>query len=146
MKKISLLVLFLCSFMFINNVNAGVVSTSITSAKFENGNIVVKGTGTDQIQIIIFDKANAPIYMTTVIAKNGNFEITLPKIENLEAGDYQVKVANYDGSNVQSKTLIIENATENPPTFDGIAIYFILGITSTIGILGTIIYLKNRRS
>ncbi len=149
MKKILLMILTLALFLPISNINAGVpisTSISITKTSYVDGQITIEGTGTGEIQIVLFDLDNLPIYMTTVTAEEGKFLITLPPIDGLTEGTYNIKVSDYDGTNTSTGTVEIEETSQittepvksevaNPPTLDNISTYIISGCISLIGIV-----------
>lgn len=141
MKKY-LLVLLIGFVICIQNVNAA----TVTSSKYENGLITITGTGTKQAQIVIFDKNNSPIYMTTAPITDGKYNIILPKIATLVKGNYVIKVADYDGKNVSETKLEIKStntASDSPNTHDNLVTYIILFGLGCVGI-GTI-YIYNKK-
>lgn len=145
MKRILLTILTLALFLPISNINAG-VPISITKTSYVDGQITIEGIGTGEIQIVLFDLDNLPIYMTTVTAEDGKFLITLPPIDGLTEGTYNIKVSDYDGTNTSIGTVKIEETSQitaepvksevaNPPTLDNISTYIISGCISLIGIV-----------
>src|SRR5574344_167354 len=99
------ILLFALAFVSITNVNAA----SITDVKYKDNKFQITGTGTGEVQIVVFDKTNSPIYMSTVTSVDGIFNSTLPSIDNIVEGDYTFKVSDYDGSNVNSKAIKIKS-------------------------------------
>lgn len=132
MKKVLYITLLIATLLLCGNVRAA----ELTNVSY-NGNFKVEGTGTGQIQIVIFDSNDSPVYMTTTEASEGTFSITLPKIDGLKTGEYKIKVADYDGSQADTQTLKIKvnSTTQNPYTYDGIYVYLFI---SFLGVLGLI--------
>lgn len=123
-------------------VSTNVQAATITDATYD-GNFKVTGSGSGQVQIVIFDPTDSPIYMATTPVTNGVYAITVPQIDGLTTGNYKVKVADYDGTNVSEKTIYVEIAAiNNPNTYDNILISFIIGIISILGITGYIVFKK----
>lgn len=168
MKKVIYVFLGLCLFFSISNVNAGVTGTpsnkiTITNVTYNNNKVTIKGTGDGVIQIVLFGEDNNPIYLTTVNSNNGVFNLTLPEIEGLKPGSYNIKVSDYDGENAvtevveisTSKTTTTATTTTttannsntddktgqqvkttgvtNPQTYDNIMLYVISGLGAFIG-------------
>lgn len=148
MKKILILLAFLGFFAFTISVNAAQTSAlKITSAEYKNEKITVKGTGTGTIQLVLFDLQNSPLYMSTVQTSNGIFEITLPKIDSLVDGDYNIKIADYNGANVDNKILTIKiKKISNPQTSDNILISILVSGICIIGLIGCLIYMKKKEN
>lgn len=148
MKKIYLFVALLGFFAFNTNVKADTPTVpKITTAEYKNSKITIKGTGAGQIQLVLFDLENAPLYMTTVQATNGEFSLILPQIDKLVSGNYKIKVADYNGANVDSKTVnvTLSKNENNPKTGDNIFTSIIFCGLSVIGILGCIISFKRKK-
>lgn len=120
---------------------------SITETSYTNDRISIKGTGTGEIQIVLFGLDNAPLFMTTATAENGIFAITLPPISGLNVGIYNIKVSDYEGVNIAAGTVEIK-AEVNPLTVDNIMTYIVLGSISLMGIivLATFIYKNSKKS
>lgn len=140
MKKVLLIVFALVLFSFMIKVNA-LPAISITETNYANNRISIEGTGTGEIQIVLFGLDNLPLYMTTVTAEDGEFSITLPPISGLDEGTYNIKISDYEGVETSTGTVEI-TAEANPQTSDNLIIYIILGFISFVGIivLSTFIY------
>lgn len=137
MKKVKYILFALLLFLITKNVNAA----SITEVKYVDNKISINGAGTGEIQIVLFGLDNSPLYFTTVTAESDEFSITLPKIEGLKEGKYNVKVADYNGTNADTKSVEV---IKNPQTYDGIKLYMILAITSLIGIVSMIVVIRKK--
>lgn len=139
MKKIFIVIITLFIMIPLINLNAA----TITEAEFANGRIIVKGTGEGEVQIVIFGFDKLPLYMTTTtVEEDGTFSITLPEIEELiEDKTYTIKVSDYDGTNVSTRTF---NEVEVPQTSDDIVWYIIMGSVCLVGI-SIFIYKVNRK-
>jgi len=154
MKKAVLLITFLCFFISTVNVNAEVVVElnypKITTAEYEDGKFKIEGTGTGQIQVVLFDLNNNPLYMTTVLATEGEYSVTLPAIEGIKEGNYKAKVADYNGENVNTKIINVKLSStpiineNNPQTGDNIISSIIISGLSILGIIGCMIYFKKK--
>ena len=145
MKKVLLIVFALVLFSFMIKVNAS-PAISITETNYANNRISIEGTGTGEIQIVLFGLDNLPLYMTTVTAEDGEFSITLPPISGLDAGTYNVKISDYEGVETSTGTVEI-TAEANPKTVDNVIIYFVLGVISLIGmIISSVLIYKTLRN
>lgn len=142
MKKVKYILFALLLFLITKNVNAA----SITEVKYVDDKISINGAGTGEIQIVLFGLDNSPLYFTTVTAESDKFSITLPKIEGLKEGKYNVKVADYNGTNADTKSVEITptESIKNPQTYDGIKLYVILAIISLIGIISMIVVIRKK--
>lgn len=134
MKK---LIFILCSLFMIFNIT-GVNAATITETKYENNKITITGTGDGTIQIVLFGLDNLPLYLTTATAEDDSFSITFPEIVGLTAGDYNIKVSDYDGTNVSTKVVRVTDE-KNPQTSDNIVSYIIIGSISLLSIILLII-------
>ena len=144
MKKTYFLIAFLSIFILTTNVYAETNGPIITNAEYKNEKITVKGTGTGRIQLVLFNLDNSPIYMTTVMPEgDGDFSITLPKIDGLTDGNYKIKVADYNGEHINEKTVSVK-LEKNPATGDNIMISVIIGGLCILGIAGCIILIKKK--
>lgn len=139
MKKILSIIIFLLLITTVN-VNA---NTTITKTDYKNGKISVQGTGEGEVQIVLFDLNNEPLFMTTVTTENGKFEITFPPIANLKEGTYKIKVSDYSGQKTSSGEVIIK-AEETPQTIDKIFIYITLSTLSLTGLTFSARYLYKK--
>jgi len=141
MKKIICIITILLILFSYNTVNAA----TINEVKYVDNQVTISGNGSGEVVIVLFDQDNLPLYLTTTTAVGDTFSITLPEIEGLSPGNYAVKTSDYDGSNVATKMLTIENVG-NPQTLDNISIYIIIGIFSLLGIviLSIILSKKNK--
>lgn len=142
MKYLKYLACFIISLLFIVT---SVKAATITDATYDTS-FKVNGTGTESVQIAIFNPDNTAIYMTTTSITNGVYDMTLPKIDGITPGNYTIKVADYDGQNVDTKTVTISSSIDEavPNTSDNIIIPFIIGIISILGITGYIVILKRK--
>src|SRR5574344_2465217 len=114
MKKILLIIFAVFLLLHMIKVNA-LPAISITETNYANNRISIEGTGTGEIQIVLFGLDNLPLYMTTVTAEDGEFSITLPPISGLDEGTYNIKISDYEG--VDTSTGIVEITAEaNPQT------------------------------
>lgn|SRR5574344_2014932 len=145
MKQIKYITFFVISLLF---VMTNVKAATITDATYD-GNFKVSGTGTNQVQIVVFNPDNVAIYMTTYATTNDTYETTLPEISDITSGTYTIKVADYDGTNVDTKAINISsvqnNNETNPNTGDNIIISFIILIICIVGIFGYILLIKNKK-
>ncbi|HOZ54092.1 MAG TPA: hypothetical protein PKY25_02045 [Bacilli bacterium] len=141
MKKIVLVIFALIIFLSLGSIEAA----TITKTSYTNGRITIEGTGSGEIQIVLFGLDNQPLYMTTTTSENNLYSITLPEINGLTPGTYTVKVSDYDGTNVATSTVRIIAET-NPQTSDNILLYIITGLICIVGIaiIGIYFY-KNKK-
>lgn len=140
MKKIALIVFALIMFLSVSNIEAA----TITETSYTNSRITIKGTGTGEIQIVLFGLDKAPLYMTTTTSENNLYSITLPEIEGLTPGTYTVKASDYDGTNVATSTVRVTVET-NPQTSDNIKTYLITSLICLIGIVITGVYIYKHK-
>ena len=142
MKYFKYLTCFIISLLFIvTNVKAATITDASYDTSFK-----VSGTGTESVQIALFNPDNTAIYMTTTTITNGVYDMTLPVIDGITPGTYTIKVADYDGKNVDTKTVTISDSIDEPVpnTSDNIIISFIIGIISILGLTGYIVILKHK--
>lgn len=141
MKNIIYTITILLILFSFNTVNAA----TIKEVKYVDNQVSLSGNGSGEVVVVLFSQDNLPLYLTTATAVGDTFSITLPEIEGLSPGNYTVKTSNYDGSNVATKILTIENVG-NPQTIDNISIYIIIGIFSLLGIVifSIVLYKKNK--
>lgn len=114
MKRFLIGIIAIISFGFMTNL---VSAAEITDASYENSQINVSGTSTgDIVQIVLFDPSNEPAYLTTDDVVDGVFDYIFPSLSGLVAGTYTIRVADYDGTNVDSATFTIGQAPGFPDT------------------------------
>lgn len=140
---IVVLTLFLLS-MIPTNINAA----SLSNVIYENGEITVKGKSpnTTQVQIAIFKTDKSPIYFATLDVKNGIFNSKLPATFDFDEGEYIIRVADYDGTNISNKTFNVELSGEiddTPKTGNVDKTVITVGII-TIIIAGIIVLKRNK--
>jgi len=133
MKKILLIIFAVFLLLPMIKVNAG-PAISITETNYANNRKSIEGTGTGEIQIVLFGLDNLPLYMTTVTAEDGEFSITLPPISGLDEGTYNIKISDYEGVDTSAGTVEI-TAEANPKTSDNVITYIVLGFISLVGII-----------
>lgn len=132
MKNLYYLLITLVLFCSIPIVKAA----TITEAKYQSGQFEITGTGSGEIQVVLFGLDNQPLYLTTTSSNNDLWTITLPQIANLVAGTYTIKASDYDGTNISTKTVeIIEE--ENVQTYDNVGLFVTGGIICLVGLIIT---------
>ncbi len=135
MKKLFLIIFSALLFTVMIEVNAA-AAPSITKASYIEGRIKIEGTGEGELQLVLFGLDNSPLYLTTVTAEKGLFEITLPAIDGLKEGTYNIKVSNYDGEETALGTVLIK-AEVTPKTVDNLTIYVGVGAISLVVLVGS---------
>lgn len=93
-----------------------VSETTLDEVTYSYSRITVKGTssGDNQVQVIVFDDNEQPIYFTTVEVEDNAFDKTLDAEFDLESGKtYIVKVSNYDGTGVSEGSFTVEAEDPN---------------------------------
>jgi hypothetical protein len=98
--------------------------TSVSAADlnivtYDNSKIKVEGTCTtsDQVQVIVFDANNQPLYFATVDVVDNAFSKTLDaSFDLIQESTYTVKVADYNGSNLSKKTFVVSSSSDNGDT------------------------------
>ncbi len=91
------------------------LAADLNEVTFTDSKITVSGscTTSNQVQVIVFDYNNQPLFFSTVDVVQDSFNKTLDAVFDLEAGKtYTIKVADYNGKNVSTDTFTVE--TENP--------------------------------
>lgn len=88
------------------------LAADLNEVTFADSKITVSGSCTtnNQVQVIVFDYNNQPIFFSTVDVVQNSFSKTLDAAFDLEAGKtYTVKVADYNGKNVSTDTFTVES-------------------------------------
>ena len=97
---------------------AGEVKSVDTSG--ENNTIKVSGTtdaGVLACAVLVYDKAGSTLLgMETCAVTSGAYSYTMDK--SFDAGNYVVKVADYDGGTFATKEVKVTNASTTPTTGD----------------------------
>ena len=91
------------------------LAADLDEVTFAGSKVTISGscTTSNQVQVIVFDYNNEPIFFSTVDVNNNSFGKTLDAAFNLEEGKtYTVKVADYNGKNISTDTFTVE--PENP--------------------------------
>lgn len=144
MKKRLLVILAAVIFLFLPIVKVNAAPPVITETSYADGRITISGTGDGEIQIVLFDLDNSPLYMTTVTADGGVFSITLPPIAGLKEDTYNIRVSDYGGTETSTGTVKV-TPEANPLTDGSIKNYIILAIISFVGLVGAILYGRKRK-
>lgn len=141
MKKILGLLTILLTILITPKVLAANV-LNVDASESESGVITVKGSAEASVMAVAIN-----IYEedgTTFITQRSvqvNDDNTFEFSETFEAKKYVIKVADYDGGNVITKTVSLNNEN-TPDTSDNIINYIIIASLSIISLTGIVIYKK----
>ena len=141
MKKIIGLLIVLLTIVITPKVLAANVLT-VDASESETGVITVKGTTEEAVMAVainIYEKDGTTFITQRSVQVNDDnkFDFT----ETFEAKKYVIKVADYTGGNIISKT-VSPNNENTPNTSDSIVSYIIIGVLSIISLTGIAIYRK----
>ena len=168
MKKLYLLI-FTLIFMLPISVSAAEPVVVSVSATASGSTINYSGTTEDGMTAVmckLYNSSNKELLKLSSPVDNKTFTGSFTNVEN---GTYTVKCAKYEGGHIEEalvtvgdSTIVVDPTTPaaanttsdqtstdktNPQTYDaGIKGSIILLIISTIGIIGSIIYLKNKKT
>lgn len=149
MKKINLLILTVL-FMLPFAVKAAEEPKVLTvKTEVDKTTIKYEGTTEDGVYAVMCklynsDKEEIDMLSSAVDNKKFNGTFTVPK-----KGEYKVVCANYDGGEIKEATVKIseDKPKDNPKTYDeGIIKYIILIGVAVVGIAGTLIYKKMKKT
>lgn len=124
------------------NVSAKSISTlDVTDS---NNKLTVSGTtenGVLAVAVMVYSGEDLS-HMETCSCNNNKYSCELSK--TFAAGNYIVKVADYDGGDYITKNVVISTTVNNPKTGDNIMKYIIVGGLCALGIVGCTLFLKKR--
>ena len=106
---------------------------------YKNDNLTFRFSGElDKLEkVLVNDKE---LDKDNYILESGSIIVTLKKdyLDSLKDGNYTLKLVYNDDGEVSTAFTILDN----PQTFDGISMYFIIGFISLIGVIGAVVYFK----
>jgi len=108
-------VMAILTFVMVMLFTVPALAADLNEVTFADSKITVSGscTTSEQVQVIVFDYNNQPIFFSTVDVVQNSFHKTLDAVFDLEEGKtYTVKIADYNGKNVSTDTFTVES--ENP--------------------------------
>lgn len=145
MKKINLLILTIL-FALPFAVKAATTPKVLTvKATIDGITIEYEGTTEEGVYAVMCklydDEGEVDLLSTSVDSQKFSGKFTAPK-----KGEYKVYCANYDGGEIKSADVAVEENKNNPDTYDsGITTYIILIVVAITGIAGVLIY-KNKKN
>lgn len=152
MKKVFNILFLGLMLIFLLPFNVNALSVSTLNVTNSNNRITVSGTTEDGIlAIAVFVYSGEELVdMETCSNNNNRYSCKLSKSFN--AGEYTIKIADYNGGNYVSKKTKIESVasssiekSENPKTLDNVLLYFGIGCISLVGLISCGIYLKKKK-
>lgn len=154
MKKILVAIFAGIALTILFPFNADAKNISSLDVTSSNNKLKVFGTTEDgvlAIAVMVYSGENLE-HLQTCSSDGNKFSCELNK--TFETGEYIIKVADYNGGTYSTKNIsIIKDANgtngleneNNPQTLDNILLYVGLGGISTLGIIGSILFLKQKK-
>ena len=146
MKKICLFVISILLVLPISALAAATPRVLTLDAKSSGSKISYNGTvedGSHAVMCKLYSSNDEEVDLLSSAVDNKEFE---GSFSNVEDGTYHVACANYEGGEVKSVEVVVNNTTANPNTYDaGISSFIIILVVSILGILGISMYLKKRK-
>lgn len=146
MKKINLFILTIIFILPLSVKAEDNPKVLTVTANANNTTIEYKGTTEDDVHAVMCKLYNAKdeeIDLLSSAVDNKNFSDSFVVKEK---GEYKVACANYDGGEIKTaKVIVDESKKDNPITYDsGIILYIILIAVGIIGVVSLVIY-KNKK-
>jgi len=116
MINVKKIVMVILTFVMVTLFTVPALAADLNEVTFADSKITVSGrcTTSDQVQVIVFDYNNQPIFFSTVDVVQNSFSKTLDAVFDLEEGKtYTVKIADYNGKNVSTGTFTVESENTN---------------------------------